>query len=50
MNSCDNCFAELLKFSFFSPSKKIHRYNNAILCQECFAKISAREQLEEAQK
>jgi hypothetical protein len=44
--SCDNCTTELSKFSLFSPSKKIYRYNNAILCQDCFKKINAREQLE----
>jgi len=43
---CDNCSAELAKFSMFSPAKKIYRFNNAILCLDCFRKISAREQLE----
>jgi hypothetical protein len=46
--SCDNCSRELAKFSFFSPDKKIYMYNNAVLCSDCFRKISAREQLEEA--
>jgi hypothetical protein len=45
--SCDNCSAELSKFSFFNPNKKIHRYNNAMLCMICYRKISSREQLKE---
>jgi hypothetical protein len=46
--SCDNCSAELAKFSLFTPDKKIYRYNNAMLCLDCFRKISNREQIEEA--
>lgn len=45
--SCDNCAKELSKFTFFSPYKKIYRYNNAVLCLDCFIKISERRQLEE---
>jgi hypothetical protein len=48
IKSCDNCSKALAKFSTYSPSKKIYRYNNAMLCSDCFKKISAREQLEEA--
>ncbi len=47
MKSCDNCSKELSKFALFSPGKKIHMYNNAMLCLDCFRKINAREQLEE---
>jgi hypothetical protein len=47
MKACDNCSKELSKFSFFSPGKKIYMCNSAILCADCFTKISAREQLEE---
>jgi len=46
--SCDNCYRELVKYSFFSSDKKIYRYNNALLCLDCFNKISNREQIEEA--
>jgi hypothetical protein len=45
--SCDNCSAELSKLSLFNPNKKIYRYNNAILCINCYRKISSREQLKE---
>lgn len=45
--SCDNCSRELAKFSFFSLVKRVYMYNNAMLCQDCFKKISAREQFEE---
>jgi len=44
---CDNCSKELTKFALFSPDKKIYMYNNAMLCSTCFAKIRAREQLNE---
>jgi hypothetical protein len=45
--SCDNCSAELSKFSLFNPNKKIYRYNNAMLCINCYRKISSREPLKE---
>jgi len=45
---CDNCSAELAKFTFFNADKKIYRHNSAMLCLECYQKISNREQLPEA--
>jgi hypothetical protein len=45
--SCDNCSVELSKLSLFNPNKKIYRYNNAMLCINCYRKISSREQLKE---
>jgi hypothetical protein len=43
---CDNCATELSRFSFLK-NRKIYRFNNVILCLDCFTKISQRKHVEE---